>query len=166
MITCPNCKNEEMTGAIYCSRCGAQLIDAKLSTHKIKTAERKLVEREADSDHASIPPHSPAKISLNIVENGQILPITDRLEFTLGRSAEGQPIIPDIDLAPFNAYASGVSRLHAAIKLVNNQFVIVDLGSSNGTYLNGARLSPYTETPLSHGDMIYLGKFQVQLLIN
>jgi pSer/pThr/pTyr-binding forkhead associated (FHA) protein len=104
-------------------------------------------------------------ISLHLLESGQILPLTDRTEFTLGRSVEGQPIVPDVDLSPYNAYANGVSRLHAAIKLVKNQAVIVDLGSSNGTYLNGVRLSPHIETLVAHGDLIYLGKLKMQVLI-
>jgi pSer/pThr/pTyr-binding forkhead associated (FHA) protein len=166
MITCPNCKHEELTGAIYCSECGAQLIEANLSTHKIKTAERKLAERTSETFQAYNPPISPSKISLNIVENGQILPLADRSEFTLGRSAEGQPIIPDVDLAPFDAYANGVSRLHAAIKIINNRIVITDLGSANGTYVNGARLTSYADTPVSHGDYIFLGKLKIQLLIS
>ncbi len=166
MIICPNCKHEELTGAIYCSECGAQLIEANLSTHKIKTSERKLAEREIDTPRSPIPSQSASKVSLNIVDNGQILPLSDRSEFTLGRSAEGQPIIPDVDLGPYDAYANGVSRLHAAIKIINNRIVISDLGSSNGTFVNGARLSPYTDTPVSHGDYIYLGKFKIQLLIS
>jgi pSer/pThr/pTyr-binding forkhead associated (FHA) protein len=80
--------------------------------------------------------------------------------------AEGQPIVPDIDLSPYNAYANGVSRLHAAIKLVNNQVVMIDLGSSNGTYINGTRLSPYVEMPVADGDIAYIGKLKIQLLIS
>ena len=100
-----------------------------------------------------------------MMENGQILPLADRAEFTLGRSAEGQPIVPDVDLSPFNAYANGVSRLHAMIKLIQDKIVIIDLGSSNGTYLNGIRLSPYVETTVVQGDLVYLGKLKMQVLI-
>ena len=96
---------------------------------------------------------------------GAVLPLADRNEFTLGRSAEGQPIVPDVDLSPYNAYANGVSRLHALLKLVKGQVVLVDLGSSNGTYLNGNRLSPYAEMLVNHGDIVYLGKLKIQLLI-
>jgi pSer/pThr/pTyr-binding forkhead associated (FHA) protein len=70
-----------------------------------------------------------------------------------------------VDLSPYNAYANGVSRLHAVIKLIEDQIVLVDLGSSNGTYLNGNRLLPYDETTVSHGDVVYLGKLKIQLLI-
>jgi hypothetical protein len=167
MIICPNCQHKEISGAIYCSKCGAQLIDTSIATHKIHTAEtRREVERS--TAHIQPPPSQPLQswISLHMIDSGQILPLADRTEFTLGRSAEGQPIVPDVDLSAYNAYANGVSRLHAAIKLVKNRIVIVDLGSSNGTYLNGTRLSPYIEMPVSHGDIVYLGKLKMQVLID
>jgi hypothetical protein len=167
MIICPNCQHKEMTGAIYCSKCGAQLIDSRMVTHKIGAIE---FPKEKDMRMENIQPPLPQAlqswISLHLIENGQILPLADRTEFSLGRSAEGQPIVPDVDLSPYNAYANGVSRLHAAIKLVNNQVMVVDLGSSNGTYLNGVRLSPYVDTPVAHGDLIYLGKLKMQVLID
>jgi len=166
MIICPNCQHKEMSGAIYCSKCGAQLIDMIIATHKIHTAETR---QEAQRDTGRIQPPPPAHlqswISLNMIDSGQILPLADRTEFTLGRSAEGQPIVPDVDLSPHNAYANGVSRLHAVLKLIQEQIVIVDLGSSNGTYLNGNRLLPYVETPVAHGDIVYLGKLKMQVLI-
>ena len=166
MIICPNCQHKEISGALYCSKCGAQLVGSNISTHKIQTTERKEAERGTESIHPPISPPLQSWISLHIIESGQILPLAERTEFTLGRSAEGQPIVPDVDLAPYNAYANGVSRLHAAIKLVNDQIAIVDLGSSNGTFLNGTRLTPYAETKIAHGDLVYLGKLKIQVLIS
>ena len=167
MIICPNCQHKEVSGAIYCSKCGAQLVDTSIATHKIHTAETRL-EMEKTTSRIQPPPSSSVHswISLHMIDSGQILPLAERNEFALGRSAEGQPIVPDVDLSAYNAYANGVSRLHAAIKLVKGQIVIVDLGSSNGTYLNGTRLSPYIEMPVSHGDIVYLGKLKMQILID
>jgi len=166
MIICPNCQHKEMSGAIYCSKCGAQLIDMTVATHKIHTAETRL-EAEQGTNRTQPPPPAQLQswISLNMIESGQILPLADRTEFTLGRSAEGQPIVPDVDLSPYNAYANGVSRLHAVLKLIQEQIIIMDLGSSNGTYLNGNRLPPYVETPVAHGDVVNLGKLKIQMLI-
>jgi pSer/pThr/pTyr-binding forkhead associated (FHA) protein len=136
------------------------------ATQKIYTTETL---QEAKRDTGQIKPlphvHLQSRISLNMIESGQILPLADRTEYTLGRSAEGQPIVPDVDLSPHNAYANGVSRLHAVLKLIRDQIIIMDLGSSNGTYLNGSRLPPYLETPVVHGDVIYLGKLKIQVLI-
>jgi predicted component of type VI protein secretion system len=164
MIICPNCQHKEMSGAIYCSKCGAQLIDMAMTTHKIHTAETRL-EAERNTTQPPPPVRLQSWISLNLMESGQILPLADRTEFSLGRSAEGQPIVPDVDLSPYNAYVNGVSRLHAVLRLVQDKIILMDLGSSNGTYLNGSRLAPYIETPVAHGDIIYLGKLKIQLLI-
>jgi pSer/pThr/pTyr-binding forkhead associated (FHA) protein len=41
----------------------------------------------------------------------------------------------------------------------------MDLGSANGTYLNGKRLGPNTEQSISHGDIIALGKLKIQILL-
>ena len=94
-----------------------------------------------------------------------MLPLSDRSEFTLGRISEGQPIMPDIDLSPYQAYASGVSRLHAVIKQVRHRALIMDLGSANGTYINGKRLNPNVEQTLNNGDIIALGKLKMQVLL-
>ncbi|MDO8632201.1 MAG: ATP-binding protein [Phycisphaerales bacterium] len=47
------------------------------------------------------------------------------------------------------------SRRHAEIRPVNGSWVLVDLNSSNGTYLNGQRL--VSPTALKHGDQIKVG---------
>jgi len=92
--------------------------------------------------------------------------LTGRSEFTLGRATEGQPILPDVDLAPYDAYSQGVSRFHASLKIVSQRISIVDLGSSNGTRVNGQKIVPNVDYPLSHGDILALGKFKIQVLIH
>jgi pSer/pThr/pTyr-binding forkhead associated (FHA) protein len=77
---------------------------------------------------------------------------------------EGQPILPDIDLTPYEAYSRGVSRLHSALKIVNKRVVIVDLGSSNGTRVNGQKIVPNVDYPLNNGDVIALGRLRIQVL--
>jgi hypothetical protein len=168
MILCPNCQHHEIAGALFCSECGAQLVFAEnLSTQTIRrNPSDVLVPKQT-----SAPPPSPtaasidAVVSLHLVDSGQILPLAGRTEFTLGRATEGQPILPDVDLSPYEAYAQGVSRLHAALKISSQRVVIVDLGSSNGTRVNGQKIVPNVDYPLNHGDMLALGKLKIQLLI-
>ena len=52
----------------------------------------------------------------------------------------------------------GCPGLHAALKIHNQRVVITDLGSSNGTRVNGQKIVPHVDYPLNHGDMIALGK--------
>jgi FHA domain len=166
MIVCPNCQHKEVTGTIFCSHCGAQLLTAAvLETHKIHTSEARAKGFNKTGQYKSIPKDLPSSwISLHMVDSGQIVPLADREEFTLGRITEGQPIMPDVDLSPFNAYANGVSRLHAVLKREGEKATLTDLGSSNGTYINGNRIIPHTEQPINHGDLIYLGKLKFQVL--
>ncbi len=169
MIECPNCHHKEMPGALFCHECGTQLVDAtRLATQAINGGSTdKLATSFQSLPQVPIPPQAPADVavSLFIMETGEILPLEGRTEFTIGRSAEGQPILPDIDLAPYHAYEQGVSRLHASISLGKQQALATDLGSANGTRLNGQKLPPHKPYQIKHGDVITLGKLKIQLLI-
>ena len=106
-----------------------------------------------------------AQVSLHIVRTGQILPLIGRQEFTIGRVSQGQSILPDIDLTPYEAYSQGVSRLHATIRIEDKEISIEDLGSSNGTRVNNKKIDPHQHHPIAHGDVITLGRFKIQTLI-
>lgn len=162
MISCKSCRSTLVTGALYCLDCGAPLV-------QLPNSESKSAQPEREADFEINPPANKipliSVVSLHVIEFGQIISLTGRQEFTLGRSAGSQSILPDIDLAPFEAYERGTSRLHASIKL-DGQFVsITDLGSVNGTLLNGKSIPVHEPQPLSNGDMISLGELKVQILI-
>jgi len=63
----------------------------------------------------------------------------------IGRDASNPIRVPDTE----------ISRQHAEIRCVDGEYSIVDLVSSNGTYLNGQRV---TEAKLTSGDRIQVGK--------
>ncbi len=67
-------------------------------------------------------------------------------EISIGRDVSNDFIINDVE----------VSRRHARLSYQGTQFIIEDLGSTNGTFINGQRLSaPYVLRP---GDVILLGE--------
>jgi len=170
MITCPNCQHQELPGALFCSECGTQLtFTEKLSTSSIKKVEEetsKPARGAVGATSSSAVPGEEAQFSIHLVDTGKILPLVGRTEFTLGRVTEGQPILPDIDLTPYEAYSQGVSRLHAALKIMNQRVAIMDLGSSNGTRVNGQKIVPNVDYPVGNGDMLALGRLRIQMLIN
>lgn len=73
-----------------------------------------------------------------------------------------------IDLSPYDAVSCGVSRKHAFVTLHENNIVIQDFDSSNGTFLNGKKLKTMTKYPLREGDTISFAKlkFQFNVLYN
>ena len=85
------------------------------------------------------------------------------LETTIGRRDPTGDLAPDIDLTAQAGYQLGLSRQHAILRHSNNQLDIVDLGSRNGTYLNGLRLEPHEPAKLHSGDEVQLGKLVLQL---
>jgi len=154
-----------MEGALFCQDCGAKLVAVNgLNTAAVSDtggyARRAAAANKTDAYTAT-----DSVLSLHVVRTGQILPMVGREEFTLGRVSEGQSILPDVDLSPYEAYSQGVSRLHATIRVFNDAVSIADLGSSNGTRLNDNKLQPHREYTIQHGDMIMLGQFRLQALV-
>jgi hypothetical protein len=173
MIVCSNCRHANIAGAVFCSECGAPLAPTTSATHDIGSLQEpeappaKAGAQEAPAEAPPVPSQGLADnwLTLHLLDTGQMLPLAERNEFTLGRISEGQPIMPDIDLSPYQAYANGVSRLHAVIKRGMDSIVLMDLGSANGTFLNGKRLNPNVEKDLANGDVVALGRLKIQILL-
>ena len=169
MIICPNCHHNEAEGAIFCSECGSLLEGSPgLATlHIQRSASSKLQEvLTPPPPRPAVPINPETAVSLSIVDSGQIIPLEDRDSFSVGRSAPGQPILPDIDLSPYHAYENGVSRLHASIQIMEKQILITDLGSVNGSRVNGQKIPAHKPFSLSHGDIITLVKLKMQILVH
>jgi hypothetical protein len=170
MTVCQNCHHKEIPGALFCSECGARLVAVETpTTHFIdRSTTANLPFQRTTSATTGVMPvvaRAEAAVTLNLVESGQVLNLTGQNEFTIGRVTEGQPILPDVDLSVNEAYSQGVSRLHASLKVCNTRVYITDLGSSNGTRVNGQKIMAHVDYPLNNGDMIALGKFKIQVLI-
>jgi phage tail-like protein len=54
-----------------------------------------------------------------------------------------------------------ISRQHARLECTTQGCQITDLGSANGTYLNGERLPPDAPTPLLHGAVLEIGPYRL-----
>jgi hypothetical protein len=164
MIRCSNCASSNLTGAVFCTECGALLqTPARFAASDGAPAS---MQGSAFPMAARGQPAAPAGDDwaiLHFLDTGNALPLRGRDEFTMGRTTERQPIPPDIDLSAYNAFSSGVSRRHATIRRRGSRVVVLDLDSANGTYVNGKRLGPRQEEPLANGDVIALGKLKIQI---
>jgi pSer/pThr/pTyr-binding forkhead associated (FHA) protein len=68
-----------------------------------------------------------------------------------------------VDLTYYGAYRAGVSRLHAEIRRMGYYIHLIDLGSSNGTFIGNQRLMPYSEYRLQDNDVIRLGEIWLRV---
>ena len=57
---------------------------------------------------------------------------------------------------------SAVSRMHAAIEFSKNKFVLKDLGSKNGTFLDGKSIN---EAVLAHGNTFQIGSTVIEFVL-
>jgi serine/threonine protein kinase len=107
-----------------------------------------------------------ATVQLKLTASGQeISPAaSDRSELIIGRAHKG--VTPDIDLAPYGGSQAGVSRQHSRLVRQGDEWAVEDLGSTNGTFVNGAKVNPNERKKLKHGDIIRCGQIELQFLIN
>lgn len=78
-----------------------------------------------------------------------------REEFTKSVIAVGRHPLCDFRFDPQQDL--DVSTRHAEIRAVGDGYVVVDIGSTNGTYVNGARIE--REQELKSGDVVWFGEF-------
>jgi pSer/pThr/pTyr-binding forkhead associated (FHA) protein len=57
-----------------------------------------------------------------------------------------------------------ISRHHATLTFNGETFIIRDLGSMNGTYLNENRLVAELDTPLKPGDIVRVGRTSMRFV--
>lgn len=170
MILCPNCSNKELPGAYFCSECGTQLVSLNflntqfINKSAVETNHPIASSADSISRRTTVKRRDP-NISLHLVDSGQVIHLNEKKDFTLGRAIEGQSILPDVDLTPYDAFSAGVSRMHCGLRIVNGDVYVMDLGSSNGTRINSQKIVPHVEYSINHGDLIVLGKMKIQILL-
>ena len=93
--------------------------------------------------------HDALKLQLHAGPSVHLPPILPDRETRLGRSGQCEVILPDRERA--------VSREHAALMRRGDGWVVTDLGSRAGTFVNAVRLPAEQPIELSHGDTIRIG---------
>ena len=84
-------------------------------------------------------------------------------EFLIGRKMEESPE-PFCDLTNLGGYLLGLSRRHAKVRRTAIGYEIIDLSSTNGTWLNDQRLIPHKPYPLTSGSQLRLGRMRFVIL--
>ncbi len=150
---CNNCGHRNPAGANFCSSCGAVLVTGDEETTVTLASEESgdTGEVELSVTVSELPQgtgmlvvkRGPNAGSKYIVEDG----ITH-----VGRHPDSDIFLDDIT----------VSRRHAEFERTGEGYVVRDVGSLNGTYLNRERID---EATLTSGDEVQIGKFKLVYLI-
>ncbi len=134
---CPNCGYFNKLGARFCGNCGTSLAGRPLARLQVLGPRGVLWERRiAETENP----------------------------FIIGRRSLSRHIFPHIDLT-YSDPAAYVSRRHAEITGDPQGYHLVDLGSENGTFLNEQRVAANKPILLHNGDIIQVGKVQMQFAV-
>jgi hypothetical protein len=173
-VFCPACKMKNELGAYKCIYCNTplrtQASQQTVMLRNLREVTGILPDTYEDVLDAPAPATEPFMdfeipsqgIVLINLENGQM--ITTQLEksFILGRaSTEIKTTEALVDLTQFGALELGISRVHAMIRQSKGKYQIMDLESSNGTWLENQRLVPKQPYPLESGDRIRIGRLNI-----
>jgi FHA domain-containing protein len=159
-LRCPNCQQRYRPGELACPHCGI-LLAAGVSTTKLGgETERPPSPKSLPVGAVFVEEQKPIIFEIDGVT--MVLPVAHTL--IIGRLSElpGDPR-PDVNLNAFEATERGVSRQHARIVRKRELIYISDLGSSNGTFLNGRPLAGNYERILRNGDELRLGHLKIKV---
>lgn len=70
---------------------------------------------------------------------------------------------PDVDLTNYGAFAAGVSRQHALLERRRASYLLSDLGSTNGTFVDRERLKIDMPVPLPNRSVVRFGGLAAQV---
>lgn len=173
-MRCSVCPITHVPNSVFCDECGEYLLQGKeLGTDPLEIKQLKWLGRvKGSSDgNADFPNSKSLTIRLHIGCNpkkgyqGRELQISLEKPIRLGRSDPVHDIFPEIDLTEDLGREYGISREHMCIYQQGNAIKIEDLGSTNGTLLNGERLDPYMPETVKAGDQFQLGKLLIEMSV-
>ncbi|HSE13006.1 MAG TPA: cyclic nucleotide-binding domain-containing protein [Rudaea sp.] len=119
---------------------------------------------------SAAPPPSPAaavaqNLALRVAASGQVLLLEpERSEFLVGRPDPVTGIQPEINLGPFDTMRT-LSRRHAKILREGGlYFLREEVGTTNGTFVDGERIKTGAAVPLKPGNKLRFGSIEVELV--
>jgi hypothetical protein len=156
-VECRHCGRKNRAADVFCYACG-QLLDLgateQATRHFADATERLFSDEFFGSDSVLV---------LTVRDTGlsyELRPQLRQHELVIGRSADNSAMRPDVDLNDADGANLGVSRLHLALRYEtsDNTIQVYDLGSANGSFINGQKLHPKELRLLRNHDELRLGR--------
>ena len=151
-IFCNRCGHRNPEGSNFCSSCGAVLerpgeADASATTITLSPVE-------LDDEEMTVAVGVVPEAGVLVVRRGPNAGsrfVLEKPVTTVGRHPDSDIFLDDVT----------VSRRHAEVSSSAERFLVRDVGSLNGTYLNRERIE---ESEMHNGDVLQIGKFRLVFL--
>lgn len=153
---CPSCKKEVPPGATHCLECGEPVVLLLPAQITEPVPEDLFVKTDAMPEKR-IPDLERADGIALVVRGSEDPILVAEEDFIIGRY-DPDSSQPTVDLSLYNAGSLGVSRRHARIQLQNDIYLIEDLNSTNGTWINQVRLPAGKKQGLPNGATLQFGQ--------
>ena len=157
---CRLCGRRNAPGELFCEGCGTSLADVPAMD---ESEIERLAAADAGGDSAQVPPDRGADADGHPEAGGGTVrdrpggdcallfpwgrvPVEGQL--SIGREAGFSPISRQLDAYPT------VSRQHAVVRVSEDSWTVLDLRSTNGTWVNGSRLASGEARPIGNGDRV------------
>lgn len=159
-MECKECGYENRQGVLLCENCGTDIYDILVG--EVTT---KQLSQNDTRDLQLNQPASSRPLILYIADGVAPLSVERKNNQVIGRidPAKTNDTSVDIDLTVFDALNNGVSRHHARLDAREQPPALVDLGSNNGTYVNGKRLTTDSPEGLESGDEVQVGRLKMRV---
>jgi len=105
-------------------------------------------------------------IEVTVLNTGRVLLLSADREILVGRLDSAHGIFPELDMTVDGGLEEGVSRRHARIYMRDGTCFVEDLDSTNGSFLNGDRITPYLPYAFHDGDVLSFGSLQLRFRIS
>jgi pSer/pThr/pTyr-binding forkhead associated (FHA) protein len=150
-VYCPECGFQNPEAANYCTKCGALLVRDESGADTTMSYTPEEGDEESSEIVAEIKTEGPALVVRSGGGRAGEHFLLEQESTTVGRSPDCDIFLDDVT----------VSRRHALVKRMNDQFLIEDQGSLNGTFLNRRRIE---SGGLEDGDEVQIGKYKLTFL--
>jgi FHA domain len=142
---CPVCNVTRATGN-FCEACGYNYLTGKPAELSVDAKQWQIaisIESSSQTSDSPAPPARPTQLVDLAIGS-----------YLIGRTSQKRAISPEISLD----FDDAVSHRHAVLEMrADRSLILRDIGSANGTSLNGHEIPLTRDIPLQDGDTVTLG---------
>lgn len=166
-VICPSCGADNLPGTLFCVQCGTYLPSGgPLRTEPLpEQDDRQQHARPNRTDDEVEQALRSVQLDVLVLNTGRDISLSADREILVGRLDSAHGIFPELDMTVDSGLEQGVSRRHARIYARDGACFVEDLDSTNGTFLNGERVTPYLPYVFHDGDILTFGTLRLEMHI-